>query len=49
MPDTKVSKPLLLYAAAYENAAAALADLDASIQQLHEDEMIGSYHAAVID
>jgi uncharacterized membrane protein len=51
MPDSKqnkASKPQLLYAAAYENAAAALADLRA-IQQLHEDELIGSYDAAVID
>jgi hypothetical protein len=45
---SKQSKPQLLYAAAYENATAALADLDA-IQQLHENEVIGSYDAAVID
>ena len=42
------SKRQLLYAAAYENATAALAALDA-VQQLHEDEVIGSYGAAVID
>ena len=42
------SKRQLLYAAAYENVTAALAALDA-IEQLHKDEMIGSYDAAVID
>ena len=36
------------YAAAYETVGAALADLDA-IEQLHKDEMIGQYDAAVID
>jgi len=41
-------KPLLVYAAAYETVEAALADLDA-IEQLHKDEMIGKYDAAVID
>jgi hypothetical protein len=41
-------KPLLVYAAAYESVQAALADLDA-IEQLHKDEMIGHYDAAVID
>ena len=45
MPD---SKRQVLYAAAYENVTAALAALDA-IEQLHKDEMIGSYDAAVID
>jgi uncharacterized membrane protein len=39
---------LVVYAAAYETAEAALADLDA-IEQLHKDEMIGQYDAAVID
>jgi hypothetical protein len=39
---------LVLYTAAYDNVTAALADLDA-IEQLHKDEMIGSYDAAVID
>lgn len=48
MPESKGSKPQLLYAAAYENTAAALTDLDA-VQQLHENELIGSYDAAVID
>jgi hypothetical protein len=41
-------KPLLVYAAAYESVQAALADL-AAIEQLHKDEMIGHYDAAVID
>ena len=39
---------LILYAAAYENVTDALADLD-TIEQLHKDEMIGEYDAAVID
>ncbi len=39
---------LLLYTAAYETVTAALADLDA-IEQLHKDELIGKYDAAVID
>ena len=41
-------KQLVIYAAAYEAVDAALADLDA-IEQLHKDEMIGQYDAAVID
>ena len=41
-------KQLVVYAAAYETADAALADLDA-IEQLHKEEMIGQYDAAVID
>jgi hypothetical protein len=41
-------KQLLVYAAAYETVEAALADLDA-IEQLHKEEMIGQYDAAVID
>jgi hypothetical protein len=41
-------KPLLIYAAAYETVEAALADL-AAVEQLHKDEMIGHYDAAVID
>jgi hypothetical protein len=40
-------KPLVLYAASYDSVSAALADLDA-IEQLHKDEAIGSYDAAVI-
>ena len=39
---------LVVYAAAYETVEAALADLDA-IEQLHKDELIGQYDAAVID
>jgi len=41
-------KTLVVYAAAYDTVEAALADLD-SIEQLHKDEMIGQYDAAVID
>jgi hypothetical protein len=41
-------KDLVIYAAAYESADAALADLNA-IEQLHKDELIGLYDAAVID
>ena len=39
---------LVVYAAAYETVDAALTDLDA-IEQLHKDEIIGQYDAAVID
>src|SRR4029077_20220715 len=42
------NEPLVVYAAAYETVEAALADLD-DIEQLHKDEMIGQYDAAVID
>ena len=45
---TAENKQLVVYAAAYENVDAALADLDA-IEQLHKDEVIGQYDAAVID
>jgi hypothetical protein len=41
-------KPVVLYAASYDSVSAALTDLDA-IEQLHKDELIGSYDAAVID
>jgi hypothetical protein len=41
-------KQLVVYAAAYQTVDAALADLDA-VEQLHKDEMIGQYDAAVID
>jgi uncharacterized membrane protein len=41
-------KQMVLYAAAYQSVDAALADLDA-VEQLHKDEMIGKYDAAVID
>jgi hypothetical protein len=39
---------LILYAAAYDSVNAALTDLDA-VEQLHKNEMIGDYDAAVID
>ena len=39
---------MVLVAAAYENVADALSALDA-IEQLHNDQMIGSYDAALID
>jgi len=41
-------KALVVYAAAYETVEAALADLNA-IEQLHKDQLIGQYDAAVID
>ena len=41
-------KQLVVCAAAYETVEDALADLDA-IEQLHKDEMIGQYDAAVVD
>ena len=41
-------KQLVVYAAAYETVDAALADLDA-VEQLHKDEVIGQFDAAVID
>jgi hypothetical protein len=40
--------PVVLYAASYDSVDAALADLGA-IEQLHKDQLIGSYDAAVID
>ncbi len=42
------NKPMVLYAASYESAAAALTALD-DIEQLHRGEMIGKYDTAVID
>jgi len=42
------SKRQVVYAAAYADVTQALADLDA-IEQLHKNEVIGSYDAAVID
>ena len=42
------NKQLVVYAAAYETVYAALADLDA-IEELHKEEIIGQYDAAVID
>jgi hypothetical protein len=41
-------KQLVIYAAAYESVEAALTDLDA-IEQLHKNDIIGQYDAAVID
>jgi hypothetical protein len=41
-------RQMVVYAAAYGTVEAALADLDA-VEQLHKDEMIGQYDAAVID
>jgi len=38
----------VLYAAVYDDAEAALSDLKA-FQQLHKEEMVGKYDAAVID
>jgi uncharacterized membrane protein len=42
------SKPMVLFAAAYENVSDALAALD-DIEQLHKDKVLGDYDAAVID
>jgi hypothetical protein len=39
---------MLLYTALYNDVATAVADLDA-VEQLHEDEIIGKFDAAVID
>jgi hypothetical protein len=39
---------MALYTAVYDSVSPALADLDA-IEELHKDEMIGKYDAAVID
>jgi len=39
---------MLLYAASYESVSAARAALD-DIEQLHKDQVIGKYDAAVID
>ena len=41
-------KQLVLYAAAYDDVASALSALNA-VEQLHKDEVIGPYDAAVID
>jgi len=41
-------KQMVVYAASYPNVSAAETDLDA-IEQLHEDSMLGSFDAAVID
>ncbi|MGO9488879.1 MAG: hypothetical protein ACLQBB_07610 [Solirubrobacteraceae bacterium] len=39
---------LALYTAVYENVTTALDDLD-DLEQLHKDEIVGKYDAAVID
>ncbi len=39
---------MVLYSAVYENADDALSDLD-TIEQLHQDSIIGKFDAAVID
>jgi uncharacterized membrane protein len=41
-------KPMLVYAVTYDSVSAAETDLDA-IDQLHKDQAIGSFDAAVID
>ena len=41
-------KQMVIYAASYEAVQDALTDLDA-LEQLHKDELIGQYDAAVID
>jgi hypothetical protein len=41
-------KPMIMYAASYDTVPAALEALDV-IEQLHQDAMIGSFDAAVID
>jgi len=41
-------EPMVVYSAAYGSVDAALADLDA-VEQLHKDELIGQYDAALID
>ena len=42
------NKPMMLYTATYDSVSDAMTDLDA-IEQLHKDEAIGKYDAAVID
>jgi hypothetical protein len=42
------NESMVLYAASYESVSAALAALD-DIEQLHKDQTIGKYDAAVID
>jgi hypothetical protein len=39
---------MLLYTAVYDDVSTALADLDA-VEQLHEDDLVGKFDAAVID
>ena len=42
------NEPMVLYAASYESASAAMTALD-DVEQLHRDQLIGKYDAAVID
>ena len=42
------NEPMVLYAASYESASAAMTALD-DVEQLHKDQLIGKYDAAVID
>ena len=42
------NEPMVLYTATYDSVSAAMTDLDA-IEQLHKDQMIGKFDAAVID
>ena len=42
------NEPMVLYAASYESASAAMTALD-DVEQLHKDQVIGKYDAAVID
>ena len=41
-------QPMVMFAASYDTVQAALEALD-DIEQLHKDEMIGKFDAAVID
>jgi uncharacterized membrane protein len=41
-------QPMIVYAATYPSVSAAETDLDA-VEQLHKEEMIGAFDAAVID
>ena len=43
-----MAENMVLYTAVYEKVSAALDDLDA-LEQLHKDELVGKYDAAVID
>lgn len=47
-PSWPATRAGLLYTAAYNSVSDALADLDA-VEQLHMDQVIGKYDAAVID
>ena len=43
-----MAENMMVYTAVYVDVGAALADLDA-LEQLHRDDMVGKYDAAVID